>query len=95
MFSLSQYLLVFVISSLTVVLLIIGIQVIRILSELKVSLKKTNQILDDVTVVSHAVAKPVESVSEFVSGLKKGAKVVDMAEELLTKRLEPKNKSKK
>lgn len=92
------YLLVFVISSLTVILIIIGIQVIKILQEVRISLTKTNSMLDDAKKISHSIAEPIESASDFVMGLKKGFRVVDMAEKLLSKKVgdkkEPESKTK-
>lgn len=88
------YLLVFVITSLTVILVIIGIQVIKIFQELRISLQKTNSMLDDMKIISHSIAEPIESASDFIMGVKKGFRVVDLADKFLSRRVgEKKSKS--
>lgn len=49
-----------------------GIWLIKIFKELKVTITKTNQILDDAHTITTSVAKPVSSISEFVMGFKNG-----------------------
>jgi uncharacterized protein (UPF0333 family) len=68
-----QILLAVVISSLTVVLIIIGIEFFFILKEMRESIKKMNQIIDDTHTVTKTVSKGVEDTAGFLSGLKKGA----------------------
>ncbi|MBU1931938.1 hypothetical protein KJ965_04555 [Patescibacteria group bacterium] len=81
------YLLVLVISSLTVILVIIGIQVIKIFQELRISLQKTNAMLDDMKTITHVAAETVESASDFIMGIKKGFRVVDLADKFLSRRV--------
>jgi len=61
-----------VISLLTIVLVIVGLQVWQILKEFKRSLEKINKVLDDTGRISKAVADPIEEASEFLVGLKRG-----------------------
>lgn len=49
-----------------------GIWLIKLFQELKTTLIKTNEILDDTHLITSSVAKPVSSVSEFVMGFKNG-----------------------
>ena len=67
-----QILLTAVITALTVLLVIIGIQLFLVLQEFRSVLKKTSKILDDTSRVTHAVAQPVEEASSFLAGLKNG-----------------------
>ena len=65
-------LLIFVITTLTVLLFIIGLEVFQILKELKKTLEKVNRILNDTGRITNSIATPVEEASEFLLGLKKG-----------------------
>lgn len=94
MLTLSQILLVVVVTILVVLLIIFSIYVFKILDEVKLSLKKTNAMLDDMKRITKSVADPIEHASEFISGLKKGAKLVELAGELVSKKNEH-GKSKK
>lgn len=67
-----QILLTAVISVLTVLLTIIGLEVFQILKEFKRSLEKINKILDDTGRITESVAEPIEEASDFLIGLKKG-----------------------
>jgi len=49
-----------------------GVWLIKIFKELKITLVKTNKILDDAQSITSSVAKPVSSISEFVMGFKNG-----------------------
>jgi hypothetical protein len=49
-----------------------GVWLILILKELKITVNKTNKILDDTQNITSSVAKPISSISEFVMGFKNG-----------------------
>jgi len=49
-----------------------GIWLILIFKELKITLCKTNKILDDAENITSSIAKPVSSISEFIMGFKNG-----------------------
>lgn len=49
-----------------------GVWLIKIFKELKITLTKTNKILDDTQNITSSVAKPISSISEFVMGFKNG-----------------------
>jgi hypothetical protein len=49
-----------------------GIWLILIFKELRTTIHKTNQILDDTQSITSSIAKPVSSISEFIMGFKNG-----------------------
>jgi hypothetical protein len=67
-----QILVAFVIVLLTIILFIIGLQVFKILKELRITFKKVNKILDDAGRITESIAEPIEEASDFLMGLKKG-----------------------
>lgn len=73
---LAPYLLVFVVTSLTAILIISGIWVIKILKEFLQTVRQINSILDDTKVVSESVAEPVATFSDFLMGLRSGLDLV-------------------
>lgn len=86
MVDLTQVLLVIVITTLTVLLTFIGIQVVYILREVRKSIEKINKILDDAGVVSESIAQPISGLGGMIDGLKSGVKVIDMISGFLSKR---------
>ena len=86
MLTLSQVILVIVVTILSILLIIFSIYIFRILDELKKTLQKTNSMMDDMKRITKSVADPIEHASEFISGLKKGAKLVELAGELVSKK---------
>lgn len=62
--------------SLTVMLIMIGYQVIQILFEIKRTIEKANKILDDAGRVSESVSEPVAALSGFLTGLKGGGSLL-------------------
>lgn len=65
----AQLLLIIVVTTLTVLLTVVGIQVFFILKEIRRSVEKINKILDDAGTISESVAKPISSLSSSISGL--------------------------
>ena len=80
-----QILLTVVITTLTVLLVIIGIEVFQILKEVKKMMEKFNKIVDDAHTISHSVATPVEEASSFIMGLKKGVNFFKVVSRLFEK----------
>jgi hypothetical protein len=72
----TQILLVIVVSTLTVLLTIIGVQIFLILIEVKNILKKTASMMDDAKRVTHAVVESANEASSFLTGLKSGFGVI-------------------
>ncbi len=62
--------------TLTLLLVILGIQVYLILSEIRSSLQKTNKMLDDAGKVTGTVSEGVTSMSGFMNGIKTGLSMV-------------------
>lgn len=77
----AQLLLVAVVTALTTLLVIVGIQVVYILRELRQTVAKVNKILDDAGVVSESVAKPIAGISGFLTGIKSGVNLIKLLEE--------------
>lgn len=69
----TQLVLGLVIITLTVMLSVIGLQVVYILRELRGSIKKMNKVLDDTGVISESVSKPINMVSGMLLGLRGGS----------------------
>lgn len=71
----TQILLYTVVSALTVLLIIIGIQVIFILQEVRKMFQKMNRMLEDATVLTGTISRSVGEFSGFASGLKSVLKI--------------------
>lgn len=82
----TQTLLVAVITTLTILLTIIGIQVVQILKEVKKTLEKVNGMLDKSDHLLTSIAEPLEEMSDFFSGLKKGAGVLTLLSRFIKKK---------
>jgi len=83
-----QILIIVLVTVLTVLLTIVGIQAIFILKELKKTLTRVNNIMDDVETVSHSVAAPVERFSGLLMGLQQGAGVLRFLNKIMEKHKE-------
>lgn len=66
----TQFMLVFVIVVLTVMLSIISVQVFFILREFRKTLSKANKVLDDTGIISESVSKPISLLSAIITGIK-------------------------
>lgn len=75
---LNQILLFLVVSVLTTILSIAGIEVVHILREFRETIRKTNKVLDDFGTISSSVAKPIVGISGFLTGLKSGLDVINL-----------------
>lgn len=64
--------------TLTVMLLMLGYQLLQILQELKKSVEKINFILDDAHRVSDSVAEPVVAFSGFLQGIRSGSQLLQI-----------------
>lgn len=65
----TQILLVAVVTVLTALLAIIGVQVFFILREIRESIKKFNKIIDDAGTISGSIAQPIASLSNSITGV--------------------------
>ncbi|MBI3984416.1 MAG: hypothetical protein HY344_00525 [Candidatus Levybacteria bacterium] len=71
----AQAALFLVIIILTVLLVVLGIQVYFILRELRKTIDKVNKVLDDASLITESVSKPISSLSTLAMGLKTGATI--------------------
>jgi len=65
----TQLLLIAVVTVLTALLTIIGVQVFFILREIRESIKKFNKIIDDAGTISESIAQPIASLSSSITGV--------------------------
>ena len=63
---------------LTGMFLVIGYQIVLILQEVRQTLHKANQVMDDAGRITKSIADPAVSLSGFITGIKDGAKLVAM-----------------
>lgn len=63
-----QAVLLFVIVLLSILFVVLGVQVFFILKDFRVTLKKTNMILDDVQAISEGISEPISSLSGLFGG---------------------------
>ncbi len=69
-----QTILVFILALLTVNLLVVGFYVVKVLKELRETLRKSNTILDNVHTVTNTVSNPISSIMSLVNGISQGFK---------------------
>ena len=74
----TQILLTAVVSVLTVLLSIIGVQIVFILIEVRKSLEKMNKMLDDAGTVTGGISRSVTGMSGIMEGLKTGLSIVNL-----------------
>src|SRR5574342_365127 len=65
-----QLILLSVIITLTVLLVILGVQVFYILRDLRKTVKKTNKILENAEGITEGIQGPITAISSFVLGTK-------------------------
>ena len=87
MTSLAQFLLVVVITTLTILVSVVAVQVWQILWEVRQAMQKLNKILDNTQTVSETTAKPIAAVNQFFSEVKE---LVNQTEEEIIE--EPKHR---
>lgn len=68
-----QLVLLLVIIVLTILLVVLGIQVFFILKEVRITLHKTNKVLDTASSITESVATPISSIAQLVVGLRSGS----------------------
>src|SRR3989344_5535092 len=80
-----RILLFVVVSLLTGLLVAVGTQAFLILLDLKRSVKKLNQFLEDAQVLTNAVARPVQGLTHLVEGARNIKSVIDFTNALMSK----------
>lgn len=86
MVDLSQLLLVIVITTLTILLTFIGIQIFYILREVKRTIEKINKMLDDAGMITESIAQPISGLGGVLDGLKSSLKAVEAIGRFLTRK---------
>lgn len=81
-----QILLAVVVTALTIMLIIVGIELLQVLKEARKTLKRTNAILDDIETISSSVSGPVSKFSNLIQGMQQGATVISTITRILEKR---------
>lgn len=71
-----QVVLVFILAILTVNLIFVGFYVILVLKEFRETIKKSNEVLDNIHEVTNTVANPITSLVGVVNGVVEGFKAV-------------------
>lgn len=71
-----QFTIVGVSVTLTILLVVLGIQVYLILKEFRISVQKANKMLDDAGKVTESVSTGVTSVGGFLNGIKSGIAMI-------------------
>ena len=77
MVTLTQTLLIIVITVLTVIITAIGVQLYLLLRDVRKTLGHTNAILDQADELIHKLSNPAASITGIVSGLKEGANIIE------------------
>lgn len=72
----TQVLLIVVIAVMTLMLGVIFTQLIIILKEFRKTLDKVNDVLDDTSIISQALSRPVGLLSSLATGLKSGSGIL-------------------
>lgn len=62
-----QAVLLFVIVLLSILFVVLGVQVFFLLKDLRMTLRRTNKILDDVEMITQGIAEPVSNLSGFLT----------------------------
>ena len=88
-----QILLAVVVTALTIMLIIVGIELLRVLKEARKTMERTNRILDDVETISSSVSGPVSKFSNLIQGMQQGASVINTITRILDKRFGKSEKS--
>lgn len=81
-----QILLFVVVLTLTGLLVAVGVQAFLILHSAKKTIKKLNELLDDVQVLTNSVARPVQGITHLIEGVKNLRSIVDFTSGLVNKK---------
>ena len=81
---LPQTLLLVVIIAVSVILIIIGIQIIGLLKDAKETLKKTDMILEDVSFLSRSLTRGSSTISHLFTSLESSMQLIGMVTKLVT-----------
>jgi len=76
--NITQIILVAVITTLTILLTYIGIQIAGILKDFRKMLERLNKVADNVEAISNAVVRPVSGLSSLVEGIQSSLKIAEL-----------------
>lgn len=76
--NITQVILVAVITTLTILLTYIGIQIAGILKDFRKMLDRLNKVADNVEAISNAVVRPVTGLSSLVEGIQSSLKIAEL-----------------
>lgn len=69
----AQIVLLFVVVTLTVLLVVLGVQVFFILRDVRETIAKANKVLDDTSMITESLSGPITTLSTIAGGIKTGA----------------------
>ena len=81
---LPQIILLIVITVVSVILIVIGIQIIGLLKDAKETLRKTDLILQDLGFLSRSLTRGSSTISHLFTSLESGMQLVGMVTKLIT-----------
>lgn len=73
------------ISTLTIIAAIVGVQLILILKELKISLVRFNQVMDSAEIVIKKFSQPLTGMIGLVEGIRQSTKIVEIVSSFLNR----------
>lgn len=71
-----QIILIVILAILTINLIAVGIYVILVLRDFRETVKKANEVLDNVHQVTDIVANPITTIAGIIAGVTKGVRAV-------------------
>lgn len=88
----AQIILIIVITLLTIILAVLGVQVFFILREFRKTVLKANKVLDNTNVITQSVSAPISSLSSIATGIKTGATFINLFRKILSDKDDRKKK---
>ena len=71
-----QTILIFILAILTINLIAVGVYVIMVLRDFRETIRKANEVLDNVHDVTDTIANPVTTIAGIIAGVTKSVKAV-------------------
>jgi len=79
----TEILLILIIFLLTFNLLFVGVYIVLVLKDVRISLAKLNKVLDEAHEVTSSIKKPVKDLSGLAEGISAGIKAIPIVSSLL------------
>ncbi len=80
-----QIILIVILAILTINLIAVGVYVILVLRDFRETVKKANEVLDNVHQVTDIVANPITTIAGIIAGVTKGVRAVRAISSLVEK----------